>query len=475
MKRTTQTVYRYGIGLAFFILLAGFSPVLCYTEESADTVKSASEKVASVTPDAFFGSTKISGTFHSTYQFRSADSHDDNDLYEYLSLRVDDIVKDRVDGAFSMMWHGDLDNYSSSSSDWYDPYIDLDQARGNHFKFFTGYIDVKDLGFDDSKLRLGRQYLEEIDQVHFDGASYHFSPHALWDVTLFGGRPVTYYSSTDGNSIYGADVRYQITKNIKTALRYYRYDSENFNDDMGAAEIWYKFSPEIMTHCEFSLLDGNPYIFQKDVYARVDCIDLDINAQFIRLFEKVGDQTINFNPYFPLLYSYEPFTYGSLTLTKGMGKYWSLIGGFDVREADGIHNLYLRGTNKDYLRFTAGAEFYPTDKLTLSINGEFWDVSPNDEQFTGITGEIEYKPCKQWTLSSGVDYGEYIQEFRDEFLFLYGDKDVFRVSPDVLTYYGRVRWKPNDKIFTSARFEIEDSDTDQDNWYSVRLEVGVNF
>ena len=474
MMRSSQRLYRCAVILAGFIILAAVNPIVSSSDESSDMVKSASAAVNSTTPAVVFGSTKISGTFHSTYQYRNFDNHDDNDLYEYLSLRMDDLVKDRVDGAFSMMWHGDLDRYSSSS-DWYDPFMDSDQARGNHFKFFTGYVDIKKIGFEDSKLRLGRQYLEEIDHVHFDGASYHFSPHSAWDITLFGGRPVTYYSSTDGNAVYGADVRYQVNKNLKTAVRYYRYDTNHFEDDMGAVEVWYRFTPEIMSHSEFSLLNGDPYIFQKDVYARIDCIDLDINAQFIRLFEKIGDQTINFNPYFAMQYSYEPFTYGSLTLTKGMGKYWSLIGGFDVREADGIHNVLLSGTNKDYLRFTAGAELYPTDKLTLSVNGEFWDVSPGEDQFTGITGEIEYRPDKHWTLSSGVDYGEYIQEFRDEFLFLYGDKNVFRISPDVMTYYGRIRWKPTEKIFTSARFEVEDNDTDHENWYSVRLEVGVNF
>jgi hypothetical protein len=156
-----------------------------------------------------------------------------------------------------------------------------------------------------------------------------------------------------------------------------------------------------------------------------------------------------------------------------MGQYWSLTSGIDVREADSS-NAVIDNTNRDYRRFSAGAEFYPLENVTVSVSGEFWDVDPNDE-FTGITGEIEYEPTKQWTLTAGMDYGEYVQEFRDEFLFFQGINNVFRVSPDIITYYGRVRWKPNQTVYSSLLVEVEDNDIDPDEFYSVRLEVGIRF
>ncbi|RJP25380.1 MAG: hypothetical protein C4527_17065 [Candidatus Omnitrophota bacterium] len=440
---------------------------------SADDSQRA-ETVNEVTPSVFFGSMKVSGSLHSTFSFRSYDGRDDSDLYEYFSLRLKDVVKDKVDAAFSMSWHEDLNGSSRRAGEYYDPFLDLDTSADIRFRYYTGYVDVKAVGFEDSRLRLGRQYLDEIDYAHFDGATYRFSPIDFLDITLFGGRPITYYSSTSADAIYGTNVEYQITPQTKSAVRYYRYDADSFRDDLAAVELWHMFTPEQQAHVEFSLLDGEPYQLQTDYYGRSDSMDLDVTVQVIRLFDSIGDHTINFNPYFPLLYDYEPFTYGALNLTKGLGTYVALVGGFDIREADSIGNPVSAHTNRDFVRGTAGIELYPIDQLTLSVNGEFWDVDPSDE-FTGVSGEVEYRPSKQWTLTAGAEYGEYVQKYRDEFLFLFGQDVVFRISPDVVTYYSRIRWKPTKNIYTAATFEFEDSDFDEDNWYSFRIQLGVHF
>ena len=161
------------------VLVGGIQGLFCTMawpgEETVE--KATADTVAPATAESIFGAMKVSGTLHSTYQFRDFDGQDDHDIYEYLSLKVDNLIYRRVDAAFSMIWHEDLngDTPLRTGVD-YDPFIDLDQASDNRFRFFTGYIDVKDLIFDDSHLVLGRQFLEEIDYAHFDGATYRFSP-----------------------------------------------------------------------------------------------------------------------------------------------------------------------------------------------------------------------------------------------------------------------------------------------------------
>ncbi|MEW6236967.1 MAG: hypothetical protein AB1656_16405 [Candidatus Omnitrophota bacterium] len=432
-------------------------------------------KVKNATKSMAFESTKISGSLNSTYQFRSYDGREDNDLYEFLSLRVKDIYKDYIDGAFSMSWHEDLDGVSRlNAGEKYDPYQELDLSAGARFRYYAGYIDFKKVIFDDSVLRVGRQYLEEIDNVHFDGASYRFSPSEPVDISLFGGQPITYYSSLDGEAVYGTNLQFQLARATRAAVRYYRYDADSYRDDLSAVEVWHAFQPNLQSHAKFTLLDAEPYMFSGDLFARVETMDLDAIVHITRLMNPVSDHTINFDPYFPLLNGYEPFTYGSLNLTKGLGQYVSLVGGFDLREADSAYDPVSDYLNKDYWRVTGGVEFYPTEQLTLSVNGEYWDVDSKD-RFTGITGEVEYRPCKKWTLSAGVDYGEYVQVYRDEFLYLFGQDETFRITPDAVTYYARVRWKPAAKIYAGASFEVEDNDWDNDNWYSFRLELGSRF
>ncbi len=450
-------------------LIVCLIPTKAWSQETAD-------EVDDVTKSELFGYMDMSGSLYSTFQFRSFDSRDDSDLYQFLSLELDDIYKDTIDGAFSMMWHENLNGANAlKAGENYDPFIDLDLTNdSNRFRFFTGYVDIKKVFFEDSSLRLGRQYLEEIDHAHFDGATYRFSPIESLDVTLFGGRPITYYSPTSGDSLYGTNLQYQFSHTTKAAMRYYRYDTDEYIDDLGAVELWHMFSPSVQSHFEFSLLDGEPYILQSDLYAQWDEMDFDVVAQLIRLFDDVGDHTINFDPYFPLLNNYEPFTYGALNATKGLGDYFSLVGGFDIRQSDDINDPVTGFTNRDYWRITAGAEVYPTKQLTISVNGEYWDVD-DDDQFTGITGEIEYRPNKKWTLTAGVDYGEYVQHYRDEFLYLFGQDETFRITPDAITYYARVRWKPTSKLYTGMTFEVEDNDWDEDEWYSLRLEIGSHF
>ncbi len=453
------------VGVCLFVATLSY-PV--QAQEAADTPKSA-------TPDNPWQDMSVSGSLNSSYYFRDYNGRDDNDIYNFFSLRVKDMARDSIDGAFSMLWHEDLNQEGLQGSESYDPFQDLyDASSDEQFRFYTGYLDIKHVIWDESRLRVGRQYLDEIDQAHFDGASYRFSPIEPLEVTLFGGKPVTYYSSTDGDAFYGANVSYRFSPQTRAALRYYRYDADGMNDDLAAAEVWHMFTPELQTHAEFSLLDGNPYLLRDDLYYRMDAWDLDILGQVIHLFKNVGDHTINFNPYFPLMYSYEPFSYGSLQLTKGLGDYVSLTAGFDFRVTDQDLNAASQFTNRDYVRGTLGAEFYPTEQLTLSVDGEYWSVD-DDDRFTGVSGEVEYKPAKPWTLSAGAEYGEYVQEYMDEFLYLFGDQRVFRVTPDVITYYARVKWQPIGKIYTSARFEVEDSDYDEDQWYAFRLQVGVNF
>jgi hypothetical protein len=434
----------------------------------------APEEIKKATSDVF-QDLKISGQFNTSYVFRSYDGRDDSDLYTYFSLRMRDISKDRLDAAVSMFYHADLDGTSRlKGNETYDPFVDLDDAKDLKYRLYTLYIDIKEIGFEDSRLRLGRQFLDTIDYAHFDGASYQFTPIENLDFDLFGGVPITYYSATGGNAFYGANAQYRFSPQTKAAIRYYRYEDDNVHDDIAEADVWHMFTPGIQTHLDFSLLQGQPYLVRNEFLFAFDEIDLDLSTQFLHLFDKVNDHTINFNPYFPLLNGLDPFFYGSIFATKGITEYLSLTASFDGRGLRDTPDPVSAFTNRDYLRGTAGIEIYPIPELTLSVNGEYWDVD-DDDQFTGITGEIEYKPTEKWTLTAGVDYGEYIQEYRDEFLYFFGQEELFRISPDVMTYYARVKWQPIGKVYTAAYFEYEDNSYDNEQWYTFRLQAGVSF
>lgn len=448
------------------ILLLGAVGTISFPAAAAD----AAADVESATHA--FSSMKIKGSLNSSYYFRSNDGDDDNDLYSYLSMQLDDIVEDHMDAAFSLFWHYDLDGETGGNYA-YDPFLDIDQSASREFRAYTGYVKLKELGFESSWLRLGRQVLEEIDYAHFDGATYGFSPMEKLEVQFFGGAPVTFYSGSGGDAFYGTNVDYRFSDRLRVAGRYYCYDSDPFQDDVAEIEIWNQVTSWLMTHDKFSLLDGEPYLLEDNVYARFEAIDLDVFFKWLTLFDHVEDHTINFNPYFPLLNGYEPFNYISLYGIKGLSKYLSVSGGVDYRAAEDGTTVEVFN-NRDYVRGTVGVEVYPTEQLTISANAEFWRADPDDE-FTGFSGEVEYKPNKKWTLAAGAEYGEYVQEYRDEFLLFFGESRVFRISPDVITYYASVKWQPTSRVYTKASFEIEDSDYEDEEWFALRLQAGVTF
>ncbi len=455
-----------------FIILWGL--ILAVSTDTFADGPRGSSSIEKDTVDPFPRSVKISGNLHSTYVLRSFDGEEDSDIYEFFSLRMKDMVNNRIDGFFSMYWHKDLDGKTHVPSGQSDPFLDLDTSGDVDFRCYNGYLDFRSLGFAKSRLRIGRQFLEQVDYAHFDGASYSFSPIDALDIALFGGRPIAYYSSSGSDALYGSHIQYRLTRQTKASLCYYRYDADNFRDDLGVMDVWHRFAPNLQTHIGFSLLDGEPYMLRLDWCCRLDPMDMDAMVQVLRLFDTVGDHTINFNPYFPLLNGYEPFTYGSFSISKGIYEFLSLTAGFDFSETEYVEDPIAASSNLDYLRFTAGFELDFTEQLTLRVDGEFWDVDSGN-RFTGLTGEVEYCPTTQLELSAAVDYGESIQEFRDEFMFYLGEQDTFRITPEVLTYYARAKWRPANNLYVSANLEIEDNELDGDEWYSFRLELGVHF
>ncbi|MBZ0254799.1 hypothetical protein K8I31_01970, partial [bacterium] len=309
-----------------------------------------------------FSDMKMRGSLNASYSFRSNDGKDDSDWYTNLSMQFDDIIKDHMDGAFSLFWHYDLDGETGNSYS-YDSFLDIDQAASRKFRAYTGYVKLKELGFEGSWLRVGRQIMEEIDYAHFDGATYGFSPMDNLEIQLFGGAPVTFYSSSGGDAFYGTNIDYKFSDRFRVAGRYYRYDSEPYNDDIGEIEAWTQVAPWLMTHDKISFLDGNPYLMEDDAYARFEAIDLDVFFKWITLFSHVEDHTINFDPSFGILNGYEPFNYISLYGVKGLGKYFSVSGGVDYRSADD-GTAVEEFNNRDYVRGTVGVETYPTEQIT---------------------------------------------------------------------------------------------------------------
>ena len=132
------------------------------------------------------------------YRTDSDDYGHDHDLYQYLSLHVYD------------MMDGHLDFYSHGAFD-----IDLNETDGSDNAYDEAwprlnesYLDFHDYG-PLSHLRIGRQFLYDVDDLHFDGLYSSFLEDEQLGFFIFGGRPVSYYSSNSNEWLAGGGVQWR--------------------------------------------------------------------------------------------------------------------------------------------------------------------------------------------------------------------------------------------------------------------------
>ncbi|MBS0002910.1 MAG: hypothetical protein KFF45_07515 [Thioalkalivibrio sp.] len=471
-------------------------PVLCQEDVPVNAVETDNSTEQPIDPSSL----SFSGTLDATYGLRRFSGRSDKDLQTFLSLRAEDIVADRLDAAISLYWHDDLDGLSSPPAgetvteeprpgrrgegrrrrDAYevdprasDPFLDLDQAADNDFRLYTAYANLNHAGIPGGSLRLGRQFIDEIDFVHFDGASVQLRPTPRVDAKVFGGRPVSFFSGTSGESLYGTRGEFRPTSRARAAATYYRYEGTRVTDKLLSVEGWYRWSPWTQSHLKYSWLNSDPYIVQTDHFFRADSADLDLSLQTVSLLEPVGASTLNFNPYFPLLNSFTPFDYGSILAIKGLGERLSLRAGIDLRRAEGVDDPVTGFNNRDFRRGTLGVEVRPAETLTLALDAEYWEVDA-DDRFSGLSGEVDYRPTSRWTLTAGAEYGEYVQVYRDELAFLFGEEKTFRITPDVITYFASARWQDG-RVALSAALEHEDNSEDSDDWLRFQMRLGLRF
>ncbi|AHF00249.1 hypothetical protein [Thioalkalivibrio paradoxus] len=452
-------------GFAVMAVLGSY-PLLAQQTDAA-TDEAAEAEASEQSPSSL----RLSGTLDTSYRLRRFDGGHDQDLDVFFSLQADDIVKDRVDAAVSFYWHRDLDGVLVPSR--FDPFLDLDQAADREFRLYTAYVNLNQAEFNGASLRLGRQFIDEIDFVHFDGASARLRPTARIDAQVFGGKPVSFFSGTSGETLYGARGDFRATPRARAAGTFYRYEGSEVTDDLLSLEGWYRWSVWAQSYLKYSWLNSDSYILQSDHFVRADRAGLDISVQTVSLLEPVSESTLNFNPYFPLLNSFTPFDFASVLAIKELGENASLRAGFDLRSADSVDDPVTAFNNRDFRRGILGFELRPTDTLTVALDAEYWKVD-DDDRFTGFSGELEYRPTSRWTFTGGAEYGEYVQVYRDELALIFGEEKTFRITPDVITYFSRARWQ-NGRIAVSASLEYEDNSEDSDDWLSFQLRLGLRF
>ena len=411
----------------------------------------------------------IDGSLYSEYRLRHRDGESDQDLYEYLTLRVKDIVPGHVSAYLSMRWHEDLDgigHYGYAD----DMFLDLDDARDIDDQIYNLWVDIKSEG-DAVRLRVGRQYIDEAEWLHLDGAALRVRPARDWELLAFGGRPVTFYSGTSGDWAAGAGATWRYRPTGRGRLLFYHYDQESVDNNRLMLEVWDRFANRLRMHSKFSLLDGDADIFFIEGSLDIHECGIQIDAQYSRLFDTRENEALPWNPLYAALGDLQSYHYGSLRAIKFWGEMWTLSGGVSGKSVDGDDE---NATNQDYASYDVSLGFHPTPQWDFTLTAMRWEAE-GENRLNGFYGDITWRPVREFEISAGAGTVDYVYEYYDDILF----QDDYRRTPDARSYYVKARWRPRERLSVGVRAELEDDvdleDDDGDTFFTLRTSVSVYF
>ncbi len=433
-------------------------------EASADAVIAESEAASGY---------EVSGSISLSYRSRIKGGRNDEDLYGYLSLSggtsgVDDVT-------FHVFGRGTLD-------------LDGDEDRSNVFtslndigrdplnlKLYEAYVSLEGGAAPSAlgvrRIQIGRQNVVARFSYLVDGARIEFETlRYLGDmrIAVFGGVPeYLYESNRSGDWLVGADIRFRLFSRTDVSLRYTHIeDGDSFvdggalQDDYGSVTIRQGFSDNVFLSATWNTLDGDT----RDATLRLDWnvpdADLSIRASYRFQNDIEKEYTTVFDSYVGVLG--RSFAYGqfNLEISKLLGEHFAVDGGFTVRQLidDDKDSPFNREFFRGWLTFSSIK--WPTDCLSLSITGEYWD---GDDDKTASAGfEADWRPCDPLRFTAGTYYS----------LYKY---DLFTVDErqDATTLYLKIRWKLPADLRFDGRYEYETGD--EGNFHSVLLGLTWSF
>jgi hypothetical protein len=420
---------------------------------------------------------RYSGTLRASYDYRGMGSDADQDAYAYWHLRGRDMANQHIDIYTSGKLQSDVDGSGSSYSD--DPFISLeDTSRQDDVRLLQLYVDWHDVK-KTMALRAGRQYVDVADYIQMDGVQAMLFEKQAIGGRVFMGKPVSYYSSTSGDTFGGISLTGKPWEGNRSRATYARYedDSESANDDHYFFDVRQQLSEQFRARGYLSVMNEDVRMGGADLFF-MSYEEKVFDAAFgIRRWGDYDADTRVYSPLVQALGDQEPYTTGYGRLTTQVLPRFFLSPGVYLREPDDSDE-----TNRRYERYDLSLIFEPMDSLSASIALEYWDVE-DDDRFYGVSGDVRYRHHKLWEVSAGAAYLDYTySQFSDFSLTADGGSTIVgedgtrtEVSPDVFTYFLRGKWNVTDNFALRVSGELEDDSDESDLGYRFRTSVEVKL
>ncbi len=426
----------------------------------------------------------VSGGLTLRYRGRSAEGErgSDQDFRETLRLNYGQLQSDKISAYMHGSLRQDIDDPGalfSSIDDTHDSSV-----RGYLYEF---YGNVTDIGFVENA-KIGRQYLNEVENIHFDGAHLSMKPVKNARFSAYGGMPVYFHESdSDGDWLAGIAAEFNPFKDTAGRLDYIvsNDDSDEIgdhHDNLFIASAWQNIRPWWRVFGRYSAIDSVSRDVQLRSMWNFQSINLDVMFSYYKQPQTLDGFTVEFNEFNPIIGGYQPYDQYLLDIYKGIGQHMGVNFGATIRE---LKDESDEGSfNHDYERyyFTWSVFDFPIKGLSASITGEDFASAGDDVQ------SLSFDVSKDFNKKLKISLGTYYSLFKfdstvapelfnansitgNQFLL---DKELAESERDnVRSYYIRVKTKLFDRWELSGRYELENYDSDI--FHTVQTALKLKF
>ena len=358
-----------------------------------------------------------SGSIIYAFDYDENEREDDFDFSTYLRTRTGVTLRERkVSLVFNGRLRTDLDSGSSDRDRAFEARTDK--------RIFQAYLDTKDWWPWASGIRIGRQWVHEIESIHMDGIRFSTKSDKA-NFMVFGGRPVSEFSAVSSHHVYGGQMRL-LVGGLDIPLHFLLNDEDRYvNDQAGIGFSRGLWNRQAHAYGDYTLLNGRGRELRAGISSFVSAFNMDVSARYYqRLTESGSDETADdriFSEYFRILNTSRRLRQLDLTLTKYFSRF-AVGGGLNVtavdRDDSGNRKATHRYVNLHVFDFLANdlslllqaniARQQFDSQYAYNIQGSAGatDTRGRDETFS-VSGQLDYRADRDTRVSAGVSWSDY--------------------------------------------------------------------
>ncbi|MCK6471917.1 MAG: hypothetical protein L6R28_09230 [Planctomycetes bacterium] len=412
----------------------------------------------------------VTGSTTTRYRIRSGEGAKDQDIYQLVTMDVGDKQVHRATGHFDLRFSADLDSRRTGiNSDVFYNVLDT-YSSALDLRLYSCYADihrVQGIEF----IRAGRQFMFETPEIlQFDGLRLDTEGFfGKYDVrfSFYGGIPVHQFApSTSEDVVAGLAAEGRPWETARMRLDW-THAADDINrhrahhNDLLALSLWQTFrNPNIHIYGRATALDDEI----RDATARVVYSKpewrLQVSGSYQGWFQQLRRTSNEFDYFFDTLQGQEPYHRGTIIVSKGWNDHFWMEGGATARRLTGEESQFNREFDRYHVTFQI--RDLPVKGLTFSLTGMRYDGHEHAPSTAQAGGDITYQWNKENRTSVGTDYSLYKFDF-----FAVNERD------EVRGYYIKHRWRPTKWARLDAKYEFEESRTD--NFHTFTASFRFDF